>query len=104
MNSSLTIAALGFFNRIVVRAHVATPHQAFIIELPMLVAVSAVPLSFSVMPLVLKAHRNSFSRKAPKLLHQAVVEFQVPLPFQERFDRVVPLEELRPIPPLGILR
>src|SRR5713226_2897128 len=92
---SLTIATFGLLNAIVVSAHVPTPHQAFIIEFPMLVAMSAVPLTLRIAPLLLEAHRDSISGEAPKLFHQAVVEFRLPFPLQERLDRFVPLEELR---------
>src|SRR5580700_5405291 len=69
----------------------------------MLIAVGAVPLALEVVPLVLEAHGNSISRKAPELLHQAVVQFVLPLTFQERFDRIAAAKEFRSIPPLGTL-
>ncbi len=50
------IAAFRFFDRVVICAHVAAAHQRFIIKLPMLLAVSAVPPAVGVVPLVFEAH------------------------------------------------
>ena len=39
----------------IIRAHVAATHQAVIVKLPMLIAMSAIPLPAFVVPLVFKA-------------------------------------------------
>ena len=46
-------------NRDVVDARFAATHQPVLVELPLLVAVGAIPLAGVVMPFVLKAHRDA---------------------------------------------
>src|SRR6476660_9490266 len=51
-------AAIFFRNLDVVDAGLAPAHQAVLVELPLLVAVGAVPLAGGIMPFVLEAHRD----------------------------------------------
>ena len=93
-------AAIGSRNRNVVRAHISARHVAIGVELPVLVAVSAVPLAGSrVLPLVFEANGDSVTGECPKLLDQAVVELDRPLAIEERTDRFSAGEELVAIAP-----
>src|SRR5215212_4107101 len=97
------VTALGFLYLVVVYAGIAAPHEAVLVELPVLVAVAAPPLPVLVVRLVLEAHRDAVAREAPQLLHEPVVKLPVPLAAQEVPYRLTSLEELVAVPPLGVL-
>jgi len=104
LTSSPAIAAVGLPNRIVICAHVTTPRQTFIIELPMFVAVGAIPLSGGVVPFVLEAQGDSIARKVLELLHQGVVQFFFPPSFRNDLIASRPLKKFRSVPPIRIFR
>src|SRR5450432_3425267 len=78
--------AVGLLDRSVVDAGDAAAHQALLIELPVLVAVTPEPGSSIVMPLVSKANGNPVLPDSPELLDQPVVEFTLPLAGEKGFD------------------
>ena len=80
--------ALG--DRQVVDARDAPAHVALRIELPVLVAVRAEPVSRIVMPFVRKAHGDAVVVKRPQLLDEPVVELLAPLADQELLDGLAP--------------
>ena len=52
-----TYAAVSRVNGDVIRTHVTASHVAVLVEFPMLIAMSAIPLSrFRMLPFVFKAH------------------------------------------------
>ena len=53
------IHAIGFGNREIINARKAHPHQAVDVELPVLVAVGAVPLLTEVVPFIREAHGDA---------------------------------------------
>src|SRR5260370_18648247 len=63
----------------------------------MLISVRTVPLASRVMPFVFESYGDAVARKAPELLHQTVVEFFLPLPFQKGLYGLVACEEFRAI-------
>src|SRR5262249_7424325 len=69
-----------------------------------LVAIAAEPVTAVVVPLVSEAHRDAVVAKGPELLDQPVVELAVPLPPEERLDRLASLQELRAIAPAAVGR
>src|SRR5688572_21580830 len=75
--------ALGLRDRQVVDAGVSTLHEPEHIELPILVAIRAIPLAGVVSPLVSEAHGNAVIGEGPKLLDQSVVELAAPLAGKE---------------------
>jgi hypothetical protein len=91
-----------FFDGDIIGTHVSSSHDAFLIVLPVLVAVCPIPLPIFVMPLVLEAHGDAVAGVAPQLLHEAVVQLLLPLAGQELNDGLPPFEELRPVPPLAV--
>src|SRR5215468_12528075 len=93
------ILAFALLNRQVVDAGDAQPHQAVLVELPVLVAVAAEPVAAVVVPLIGEAHGDAVVAVGPELLDQAVVELPIPLARQERLDGLAPLQELGAIPP-----
>jgi hypothetical protein len=92
------IPAFGFLNRIIFGAHVPAAHQPIVVELPMLITLSAEPLAVCIMLFVFETERNPIPDEAPQLLHQLVIQF----PFEKNVDRLPALEELRAIAPFGI--
>src|SRR5690242_16955961 len=93
------VAPLAGGDRIVVDAGVAATHKAIGRELPMLVAVAAVPLAAGVVPLALEPHRDAVARVAPQLLLQPVVELDRPLALQKVDDRCSTGKELGTVAP-----
>src|ERR1700676_2189514 len=96
-------AAVFFRNRNIVDAGFAPAHQAVFVELPLLVAVGAVPLPSIVMPFVLKAHGNAIAIERPEILDQAVVEFPRPFACEKRNDRGAALEKFGAVAPAAVL-
>src|SRR6185312_2909227 len=71
-------AAVLFGNRDIVDAGFASAHQAVLVELPLLVAVGAMPLAGIVMPFILKAHGDAIVVERPEILDQAILMFLCP--------------------------
>jgi hypothetical protein len=87
----------------VVDRGLAPLHQAVLVELPLLVAIGAMPLACCIVPLVLKSHRDAVVVERPEILDQAIVEFFRPFAPEERDDRRAALKELRAIAPAAVL-
>ena len=97
-------ASLTTFNRHVVGTHVTTPHQSIIVELPVFVAVCAVPKTrLRVLPFVLETNGNSVVSERPELLHEPVVQLFAPLAIQKRFYGIASRKKFFPVAPVGIL-
>src|ERR1700758_13462 len=77
----------------------ATPHQAALVELPVLVAVRSEPRARVVVPLVGEPDRDAVLAVVPELLDQPVVELARPLALEEPHDFLAPAEELRAVAP-----
>src|SRR5262249_3719306 len=88
----------------VVDAGQAEPHQALVVELPVLVAVRAEPVVGIVVPLIGETNGDPASLEGPQLLDQPIVELAVPLAGEEADDLLAPVEELRAIPPARVGR
>src|SRR5262249_3087135 len=93
------ILALRLVDRHVVDAGVPDPHQALVVELPVLVPVGPEPLARRVAELVGEAHRDAVGPERPQLLDQPVLQLVGPLPLEEGDDLAAPVEELRAVPP-----
>src|SRR5262245_23037718 len=91
-------------DRDVVDRGFAALHQAVLVELPLLVAVGAIPLAAGIVPFVLEAHRDAVAVEGPEILDQAIVLLPLPFARQERDDRLTPLEYFRAIAPAAVLR
>src|SRR5262249_48144554 len=74
-------------------------HQAVLVELPLFVAVGAVPLAARVVPFVLEAHRDAVVVKGPEVLDQAVVELLLPFAREKGDNRLAALKYFRAIAP-----
>ena len=81
------VAALALRDREIVDAGNPQPHQAVLVELPILVALAAKPIAAVVVPLIGETNRDTILAEGPDFLNQPVVEFTLPFPGQERFDR-----------------
>ena len=78
-------------------------HPTALVELPMFVAVCAVPLASGIVVLVLKPHGDAIAGECPELFRQLVVEFLGPFPCQKLLYRLPAGEELVAISPRGVL-
>lgn len=92
-------SALALFDRHVIDAGVADGHQPILIELPVLIAVGAEPLTGIVMPFIGEADGDPISPESPDFLDQAIIAFPRPFPFQERDDLRPPHREFCPVAP-----
>src|ERR1700751_2040393 len=98
------ILALGLLDRKVIDAGKASPHQAVLGELPVLVAVGAKPVAGIVVPFIGKAYRNPVLGEGPELLDQPVVELLGPFAREEGNDLLPPVDELGTIAPIAVRR
>src|SRR5215510_206637 len=96
------ILALRLSDRKVVDAGQAEPHQALVVELPVLVAVRAEPVSGIVVALVGETDGDAAPLEGPQLLDEAIVELAGPLPGEESDDLLASVEELRAVPPARV--
>src|SRR4051794_18715690 len=96
------IFAVALPDRQIVDAGDPKPHQPFIVELPVLVAVTSKPAAAVVVPFIGKAHRDPVVVERPYLLDQPVIEFAVPFARQERLDCFAPLQEFRAVTPPAV--
>src|SRR5713226_808704 len=98
------ILALALLDRDIVDAGDAKPHQAVLVELPILVAVAAEPKPAIIVPLIGEAHGDAVSVEGPDFLDQPVIELAVPLARQERLNGLAPLQKFRAITPAAVDR
>src|SRR4030088_2119513 len=97
-----TVFAVCFLDRQVVDARVTPAHQPVLVELPVLVAVGAKPVSRVVMPFVNEAHCDAIFCERPQLLDEAIVELSCPLAPEEVDDLLPAVCEFRAVSPSGI--
>src|SRR5262252_6338112 len=93
------ILALRFLDRKVVDGGKPCGHEPVVIELPVLIAIGAIPVTRVVVPLVSEAHRNAVPGECPQFLDEPIVQFLGPLARQESNDFVSSVDELRAVPP-----
>src|SRR5882757_1653916 len=96
------IFAFAVLDRQVVDAGDPPSHQALFVELPILVAVAAKPVSRIVVPLICKAHGYPVVAKRPDLLDQPIFQLANPLASEECLDGLAPTNELGAIAPNAI--
>src|SRR5258708_2718327 len=94
--------ALGLHDTDMVDARLASSHQAVVSELPLLIAMGAIPIAAVVMPFIGKANSNPVAVKSPHLLDQTVVELALPFAGQKRLDRIAAFNELGAISPAAV--
>src|SRR3954471_12891998 len=97
-------ATLAFLDGDIVDAGLAPPHQAVFIELPLLIAVGAVPLPCIVVPFILEAYGDAVLIKAPEILDQTIVMFLLPFASQKGDDRLASPKEFGAVTPTAVLR
>src|SRR5258705_11931591 len=77
----------------IVDAGLAPPHQAVFVELPLLVAIGAMPLPGIVVPFILEAHGDAVLIERPEILDQAIVVLLRPFAGEEGYDCVASFKE-----------
>src|SRR5215216_148061 len=96
-------APLALLDGEIVDAGLAPPHQAVFVELPLLVAVGAMPLPGIVVPFILEAHGDAVLVERPEILDQAIVVLLRPFAGEKFDDRLAPLEEFGAVTPAAVL-
>src|SRR5262245_49860562 len=93
------IFALAILDRQVVDAGDAPPHQAVLVELPVLVAIAAKPVAGIVVPFICKAHGDPIVTKHPDFLDQPIIELAIPFAREKRLDLLAAVNELGAVAP-----
>src|SRR5262245_40041019 len=93
------IFALAILDRQIVDAGDAPPHQAVVVELPVLVAVAAKPVAGIVVPFICKAYGDTVVAERPHFLNQPIVELAIPFAREKRLDPLAALNELGAVAP-----
>src|SRR5688572_131173 len=96
--------ALARRDRQVIDARDAALHEPAIVELPVLVAVGAIPLAAIVTPFIRKPNGNAVAVTRPKLFDEPIVDFLGPFAGQEVPYRFAAGQELGAVAPDAIGR
>jgi hypothetical protein len=88
------ILALWFSNREIIDGSEPPKHKPVFVELPIFIAIRAIPLPGIVVPFIREANGEPVPIKGPQLLDETIVEFFRPLPLQESDDVGSPIEKL----------
>ena len=96
-------AAIPLCDLDVVDAGLAAPHQSIRVELPLLIAIGAMPLAACIAPFVLKTHSDAVAVERPEVLDQTVVELLGPFAREEGDDGRAALKKFRAIAPAAVL-
>src|SRR5438105_7045856 len=80
------ILAFRLGDRQIIDAGDAPPHQAVLVEVPVLIAVAAEPVAAVIAPFIGEADGNSIVPEGPQLLDEAVIELAIPFSPEKRFD------------------
>jgi hypothetical protein len=98
------VLAFALLDRDIIDAGDAKPHQAVLIEFPVLVAVAAEPITAVVVPLIGKAHGDTVLTEGPHFLDQPVVQLAVPFARKKFLDGLAALQEFGTISPAAVGR
>src|SRR5262245_13410367 len=96
------IFALAILDRQVVDAGDAPPHQAVLVELPVLVAIAAKPVAGIIVPFICKPHSDPVVAVRPYFLNQPIIELAIPFARAKRLNRLAAVNELGPVAPDAI--
>src|SRR5699024_1108593 len=88
----------------VINAGMSTRHQPVAIELPVLIAVGAVPLAGGGLGFIAVPNSNPVIGKRPEFFNEPVVQFARPFLLQKLHDLIASLQKRIPIAPPTIGR
>src|SRR6185503_7270489 len=88
------VLALASGNGQIVDARDATLHESAIVELPVLVAVGAIPIARIVMPLVREPNGNAVALAGPEFLDEPILKLPRPFAPQKFLNRCSTRQEL----------
>ena len=77
-------------------------HQPVVIEFPVLIAISAVPLARRIMKFIFEADSNAVAGEGPEFLFKFIVQFVLPFAGEELNDFFSAVEEFGAVAPLGV--
>src|SRR3954470_35242 len=96
------IFAVPGLDRKVVDARDAEPHQAVLVELPVLVAVASKPASAVVVPFIGEPHRDAVVVEGPDLLDQPVIQFAIPFADEKGLDGLATFKKFGAVAPAAV--
>src|SRR5204863_391065 len=88
------VLAIALADRCVIDGCMTLPHQAVLVEFPILVAIRAEPVARIIVPLVGKPNRDAIALVRPKLLDQPVIQFLLPLSGKKGLNLLAAMYEL----------
>ena len=95
------VLAIALADRCVIDGCMTLPHQAVLVEFPILVAIRAEPVARIIVPLVGKPNRDAIALVRPKLLDQPVIQFLLPLSGKKGLNLLAAMYELGIEPTFG---
>src|SRR5215471_5709769 len=96
------IFALALFDWQIVNASDPSPHQALRVKLPILVSVTAEPMTGIVVPFIGKAHSDPIVAESPHLLNEPIIELAIPFAGEECLDFLAPMNEFGAVSPNAV--
>ena len=101
-NSFLPEASVLFPDDDIVDTGVSFFHQAVVVELPVFVAIGAVPLAGCIVKFVFEAHSDAVAGEGPKFFPEFIVQFVLPFAGEELNDLLSAVEEFGAVAPFGV--
>jgi hypothetical protein len=77
-------------------------HQAIVIELPVFVAIGAVPLTGYIVKFVFEADSNAMAGEGPEFLFEFIIQFVLPFAGEELNDLLSAVKEFGAVAPFGV--
>ena len=98
----LSLLPFALLDELVVDAGVAELHVSKFVELPVLVAVGAIPLAGGVVKLIFKSHGDAVAGEGPQGFLQTIVKFTLPLAAEKFHDLLAATHEVSAVAPFGV--
>src|SRR5262249_2297227 len=98
------VFALTIFDRQIIDACDPTSHQAFRVELPILISIAAEPAAGIISPFIGKAYGDPVFTERPHFLDQTIIELAIPFARKERHDFLAATDEFGAVSPDAVRR
>src|SRR5262245_66260959 len=98
------VFALTVFNRQIIDACDPPSHQAFRVELPILISIAAEPAAGIIVPFIGKAYGNPVFTERPHFLDQTIIELAIPFARKERHDFLAAMDKFGAVSPDAVGR
>src|SRR5688572_19141948 len=98
------VFAFTFSDGKIIDARDAMLHEPSIVELPVLIAVGAIPIARIVMPLIGKTNSNAVALTGPKFFDEPILHLLGPLASQKLLNRFAARQKLTSVAPNAVGR